>query len=236
MNDSSSPTQTRSLLSGSPGIGKTSAALIVARECGFEPIEVNASDTRSKSDNKIGKGVGGKLSNMIREMSTNSAISFQRSPSSNPSRLVLIMDEVDGMSGGDRGGVADLIQTIKNSKVPIICICNDKYSQKLKSLRNHTIELDFAKPTAAMITKRLRLICQSEGLQMNDATMNAVIQNANGGDIRLILGTLQMIRRRTDHLSYDDAKGAGTFSTLVLIFVLTLTTSSFVCSFGTRCW
>ncbi len=36
------------LLSGSPGVGKTSAALIVCRELGFEPIEVNASDSRGK--------------------------------------------------------------------------------------------------------------------------------------------------------------------------------------------
>ena len=58
-------------------------------------------------------------------------------------QICLIMDEVDGMSAGDRGGVADLINTIKGSKVPIICICNDKYSQKLKSLRSYTVELDF---------------------------------------------------------------------------------------------
>ena len=57
--------------------------------------------------------------------------------------MCLIMDEVDGMSGGDRGGVADLIKTIARSKVPIIAICNDKYNQKLRSLRNHTLELDF---------------------------------------------------------------------------------------------
>ncbi len=53
------------------------------------------------------------------------------------------MDEVDGMSGGDRGGVSELIQSIHRSKVPIICICNDKYNQKLRSLRNNTIELDY---------------------------------------------------------------------------------------------
>ena len=57
--------------------------------------------------------------------------------------MCLIMDEVDGMSAGDRGGVADLIQTLKGAKLPIICICNDKYNQKLKSLRNHCLELDF---------------------------------------------------------------------------------------------
>ena len=53
------------------------------------------------------------------------------------------MDEVDGMSAGDRGGVADLIQTIAKAKIPIIAICNDKYHQKLKSLRNHCLELEY---------------------------------------------------------------------------------------------
>ena len=32
-------------------------------------------------------------------------------------KTVLIMDEVDGMSGGDRGGMAELIQLIKQSRV-----------------------------------------------------------------------------------------------------------------------
>ena len=42
------------------------------------------------------------------------------------------MDEVDGMSAGDRGGVADLIKTIAKSKVPIIAICNDRYNPKVR--------------------------------------------------------------------------------------------------------
>ena len=54
-----------------------------------------------------------------------------------------MMDEVDGMSGGDRGGVQDLIESIKRSRVPIIAICNDKYHQKLRSLRNHCLELEY---------------------------------------------------------------------------------------------
>ena len=44
------------------------------------------------------------------------------------------MDEVDGMSAGDRGGVADLIASINICSIPIICICNDRYSQKLNNL------------------------------------------------------------------------------------------------------
>lgn len=61
------------------------------------------------------------------------------------------MDEVDGMSAGDRGGVADLIASIKISKIPIICICNDRYSQKLKSLVNYCLLLNFRKPTKQQV-------------------------------------------------------------------------------------
>ena len=36
------------------------------------------------------------------------------------------MDEVDGMSSGDRGGMQELVGYIQKSKIPIICICNDE--------------------------------------------------------------------------------------------------------------
>ena len=46
---------------------------------------------------------------MVKEMVTNCAVSFDGSVK----KQALIMDEVDGMSGGDRGGVQDLINSIK---------------------------------------------------------------------------------------------------------------------------
>jgi replication factor C subunit 1 len=36
------------LISGPPGIGKTSSAKIICRALGFDVMEVNASDTRGK--------------------------------------------------------------------------------------------------------------------------------------------------------------------------------------------
>ena len=71
------------------------------------------------------------------------------------------------IAGGDRGGVADLILSIKVSKMPIICICNDKYKQSLKSLRNHCMEMEFRKPTKQQVAQRLNKICQAEGLAIN---------------------------------------------------------------------
>jgi len=53
------------------------------------------------------------------------------------------MDEVDGMSSGDRGGVAELIALIKKTQVPIICICNDASSPKIRSLFQYCLSLPF---------------------------------------------------------------------------------------------
>ena len=55
------------------------------------------------------------------------------------------MDEVDGMTASDRGGVAKLIQLLKKTKIPIICICNDRQSTKVRSLRSHCLELSYRK-------------------------------------------------------------------------------------------
>ena len=55
------------------------------------------------------------------------------------------------------------------------------------------------------MTKRLLLICQAEGLQVNEATLACLVEGTNG-DIRAILGQLQMIRLRRSVLAYDDAK------------------------------
>eukprot|EP00798_Chlamydomonas_sp_ICE-L_P029741 gene29741-biopygen4371 len=142
---------------------------------------------------------------MIKEMATNRSLLV--GADGKMKKQLLIMDEVDGMSGGDRGGVQDLIQTIKSSKVPIICICNDKWNQKLKSLRKYCVELDFRSPTSHQVKIRMMEICRKEGLTVNDATMEALAKGANC-DLRSILGQLQMVRLSRTTLSYDDVKGS----------------------------
>ncbi len=41
------------LLSGPPGVGKTTSAQIVSQEAGFSFVELNASDTRSKKSMQL---------------------------------------------------------------------------------------------------------------------------------------------------------------------------------------
>lgn len=71
--------------------------------------------------------------------------------------------QVDGMSGGDRGGMAELIQLIRKTKIPIICICNDHSSPKVKSLTNYCLDLRFRKPTTKQMLPRFATIAAAEG-------------------------------------------------------------------------
>lgn len=54
------------LLSGPPGIGKTSAARIMCTELGFEVLETNASDTRNKNS----------IQNMLKDLSSNTSLDY----------------------------------------------------------------------------------------------------------------------------------------------------------------
>ncbi|GMN58993.1 hypothetical protein TIFTF001_028063 [Ficus carica] len=192
------------LLSGTPGIGKTTSAKLVSQMLGFQTIEVNASDSRGKADAKIEKGIRGSNANSIKELVSNEALSANLDWTKHP-KTVLIMDEVDGMSAGDRGGIAGLISSIKISKIPIICICNDRYSQKLKSLVNYCLLLSFRKPTKQQKAKRLMQVATAEGLQVNEIALEELAERVNG-DMRMALNQLQYMSLSMSVIKYDDVR------------------------------
>jgi replication factor C subunit 1 len=100
------------------------------------------------------------------------------------------MDEVDGMAGNeDRGGVQELIGLIKKSKVPIICICNDRQHLKIRSLANYCFDLRFAKPRVEQIRSALLTICFKEGIKIGPDTLDQIIVGANH-DIRQCMHNL----------------------------------------------
>lgn len=101
------------------------------------------------------------------------------------------MDEVDGMGAGDRSGMAQLIQMIKNSKVPIICICNDRQSQKVKSLAQYCLDLRYQRPVKTVIARRAVEIGQLEGMTVEPNAAEAIAESC-GNDIRQVLNCLQM--------------------------------------------
>ncbi|KAI6112566.1 hypothetical protein F5141DRAFT_732726 [Pisolithus sp. B1] len=56
-------------------------------------------------------------------------------------RTCLIMDEVNGMSADDRGGVGALNAVIKKTRIPIIFVANDAGAQKLRPLTVHDVRV-----------------------------------------------------------------------------------------------
>lgn len=191
------------LLAGPPGIGKTSAAHIVCRAEGFEPHEFNASDVRNKGGvQALGDSVM-VTSSMTKYMKSKKA-SQEDSPY--PNGQVLVMDEVDGMSGGDRGGSVELIKLIKTSRIPIICICNDDSSPKMRTMANNCFKLKFRRPTAQQVSKRLTEIVRKEGFRKIEP--NVLLQLAEGchGDIRQMINLLQTWRTQSSGLKYGDVR------------------------------
>jgi len=73
------------------------------------------------------------------------------------------MDEVDGMSSGDRGGITAIVEMIKNTKIPIICICNDRQAQKIRSLARLCLDVKFHKPDKKVVAQKLKSILELEG-------------------------------------------------------------------------
>ena len=160
------------LVTGPPGIGKTTAVHLVVTAAGMNVIEFNASDTRSATT--------------VRQMFENAAKSGHMG-----NKRVIVMDEVDGMSSGDRGGIGELARLIRCCSFPVICIANDRGSPRLRPLASACLDVRFDRPTKGSIAKALvKSVVAAEGLQASPALIEALCER-NGNDIRSILNFLQ---------------------------------------------
>ncbi|KAK4697127.1 replication factor C subunit 1, partial [Lecanoromycetidae sp. Uapishka_2] len=187
-------------LHGPPGIGKTTAAHLAANLEGYDILESNASDTRSKK--LVETGLRGVLD-------TTSLLGYfagdGKKVEAQKKKLVLIMDEVDGMSAGDRGGVGALAAVCRKTSVPIILICNDRKQPKMKPFDSVAFDLPFRRPTTDQIRQRIMTICFREKLKIPPPVINALIEGTHA-DIRQVINMLSTAKLDQDAMDFDAGK------------------------------
>lgn len=116
--------------------------------------------------------------------------------------IVVIFDEVDGMSSGDRGGNAQLSNFIDATAFPMICICNDSKSQKMRNMKSKCVDLAFHKPTKMQIVNKLMNICKLENLRAEKNALEKLVEITNN-DIRSSITTLEIISHSKKDITMD---------------------------------
>lgn len=189
------------MIHGPPGIGKTTAAHLVAKLEEYDVMETNASDARSK------KLVEGGLRGVLDTTSLQGYFAGEgKKVESGKKKMVLIMDEVDGMSAGDRGGVGALAAVAKKTQLPMILICNERKLPKMKPFDKIVYDIPFRRPTADQIRARLSTICFREGLKIPPQVLDGLIEGTHA-DIRQVINMLSTIKLDSqNNLSYDEGK------------------------------
>ncbi|MCU0858985.1 MAG: replication factor C large subunit [Thermoplasmata archaeon] len=191
------------VLRGEPGTGKTSASLALARDLGWDVVEMNASDHRNADS--------------IRRVAMMGAISQTFSPtgeflsSSKGKRKLIILDEADNLFGReDFGGAKAIVETIKESGQPIILIVNDFYelTRKASALKTLADKATFYRLDRRSVTMLLKKVCQKEGVSVDEAAIDSVAQNA-GGDLRAAVNDLQMLVEGRSSVSTRDTGALG---------------------------
>ncbi|AEH07354.1 replication factor C large subunit [Methanothermococcus okinawensis] len=175
------------LLVGPPGCGKTTLANALANDYGFEIIELNASDKRNKD--------------VIKQVVGSASVSKSLSGK----RALIILDEVDGISGNsDRGGVSEILKIIKTAKNPIILTANDIYKPSLMSLRNACKIVKIGSVHTNSIVPVLRRIALKEGFNVDDSVLKIIAKHA-GGDVRAAINDLESLALGND-LNLEEVK------------------------------
>ncbi|MDR2865967.1 MAG: replication factor C large subunit [Methanomassiliicoccaceae archaeon] len=196
--DDGVPEKRAVVLIGTPGIGKTSAAFALAKDMGWDLVEMNASDQRTgdairnialKGANFNTFGDGGYMS------------------TKDGGRKLIVLDEADNLFGReDRGAVPAISELIRGTRQPVILIMNDFYemSRKSTAIKTETLQITFMRPRTDTIVNALDRIAKSENVSVDRSALVKIAENSNG-DMRAAVRNLESLALGRDMITEDDA-------------------------------
>ncbi len=190
------------ILYGPTGTGKTTLAYVAASETDSEIFELNASDLRDRT----------RLNEILRPAIEQKSLTHERK--------IILVDEVDGISKDDFGGLSELMALIESTNWPIILTANDIWDRNFSQLRKECELIQFREIDYKMIKEVLGLILKKEDKSL-DANILTGISIKAKGDLRAAINDLQIASGMEDPfkiLENDRNKETDIFNALRLIF------------------
>jgi len=184
---------------GPPGTGKTTLAHAISRETDSEIFELNASDLRNRE----------KLREILKPAME------QKSFSKN--KKIILIDEVDGISSADWGGLPELLSLIILTTYPVIITANDIWKRELSMLRKKAEMVQLKEISYKAIKEVLLEIAKKESKILNEEAIAKIAINAKG-DLRAAINDLQSEAESGSEKVGGRDKETDIFSALRLIF------------------
>tara|TARA_A100001015_G_scaffold279740_1_gene341213 strand:- start:8192 stop:9481 length:1290 start_codon:yes stop_codon:yes gene_type:complete len=182
-------------LYGTPGSGKTYFIKSILKKLNYDIITFDAGDVRNKT-------IVDTITN--HNMSDTNVLSLFKKEKKH---IAIIMDEIDGMNSGDKGGINALIKLIRPKKtkkqkkedlamIPIICIGSNHIDKKIKEMIKNCITIQLSTPTNTQVNK----ICQLLMPKLDENVMENIVDYIQG-DIRKLKSTYNIYINHLDLLN-----------------------------------
>jgi replication factor C small subunit len=164
------------LFSGPAGVGKTTAALCIAREVlkdqwEKDTLSLNASDERGIK--------------MVRERVK---IFAEASSVASSTFKIIILDEADEMTSEAQTALRRMMEDYSRS-TRFIIICN-YLSQIIEPIQSRCVVFRFVRLPKEEVVEHLQSICKKEGAKYDEKALDAIYEST-GGDVRHSINVLQ---------------------------------------------
>jgi replication factor C subunit 2/4 len=171
------------ILTGNPGVGKTSTLLAFAKQItgryyNEAVLELNASDNRGLD--------------IVNKMIIHFCKKVVTDKDGNPIKKFIIFDEADNITPKAQYVISDLIDQYNKTTI-FTFTCNDS-TQIIESIQSKSIIVKFNKVNEKHMFNRLKEICTLENITIEDEIINEIVSNSEG-DMRTSLINLEVINK-----------------------------------------